>query len=147
MFWTTFSRMSWPLMRATVSASWSGRPWMPTFGGATACWSGPTMNANVPDARPPTVRPIGARDGGCRAELLAQVVHVGVHGVQCDGDTEGPGLVEQLIAGHDPARMPQQAFEQGELARREVHVVAVDGHPAQPFVELDRTVHEPSALA
>ena len=45
---------------------------------------------------------------------------VGVDGVERHRHAERPGLVEQLVAGHDATGMAQQALEQRELARAQV---------------------------
>src|SRR5512143_1463093 len=50
------------------------------------------------------------------AELLAQVVDVRIHGIRGDRHAERPGLVEELVARQRLAGVPEQAFEQRELA-------------------------------
>src|SRR4029079_85896 len=86
-----------------------------------------------PDAAQPsrTVEPVPpAADGldpvAFRAELGPEVMDISVDGVGRDGDAEGPGLVEELIAAQGLAGMAQQRFEQGELARAEVDRPVVD---------------------
>src|SRR6187549_3021141 len=55
------------------------------------------------------------------AQLVAQVVDIGVHRVRGHGHPERPRVVEQLVARERLVGMAQEALEQGELARRELH--------------------------
>src|SRR5689334_7046907 len=75
----------------------------------------------------------------CLAELRAQVMDIGVDRVRRDRHGEGPCLVQELVARQRLARMAQEALEQRELARAEIHRSTADGDPAASLVERDRT--------
>src|SRR6478735_5867953 len=65
-----------------------------------------------------------------RAQLVAEVVDVGIDRVRCHGDAERPRLVEELVARQRLTRMAEEAFEKRELARAEVDRSAVERDPA-----------------
>src|SRR5688572_3066996 len=73
-----------------------------------------------------------------RPELVAQVVDVRIDRVRGHRDAEGPSLVKQLVAREGLAGVPQQAFEQRELARAEVDACAFYRHAARRLIERDR---------
>src|SRR6185503_1725718 len=72
-------------------------------------------------------------------ELGPEVVDVGVDGIGRDGDSERPGLIEQLIAAQGLAGVAEERFEKGELARAEIHRPIMDGDGPGCLVEGDRT--------
>src|SRR5688572_30410122 len=73
------------------------------------------------------------------AELGPQVVDVGIDRVGRDRHRERPRLVQELVARERLARVPEEALQQRELPGAQVHRPAVDGHPAAPLVQRDRT--------
>src|SRR4249920_981399 len=76
------------------------------------------------------------------AQLLAEVVDVGVDRIRGDGHAEWPGLVQELVARQGLARMAEEALEQRELAWGEIHGLAVEGHPSGGLVQGDRADDE-----
>src|SRR4051812_6134379 len=72
-------------------------------------------------------------------ELGPKVVDVGVDGIGRDGDSERPCLVEQLISAQGLARMTEERFEEGELARTEIHRSIVDRDRPRCLVQADRS--------
>src|SRR5450759_2863648 len=71
-------------------------------------------------------------------ELGPQVVDIGVDGIRGDRHAEGPRLVEQLVAAQALAGMPEEALQQGKLARAQLDRPTLDRHPAGLLAEPDR---------
>src|SRR5689334_22359282 len=70
-------------------------------------------------------------------EFGPEIVDVRIDGVGRDGDPERPGLIEELVTAESLARVPEQRFEQRELARGEVDRTIVDRDRPRRLVEAD----------
>ena len=111
-----------------------------TSGAEWSAGSGAMTPSGIREAVPHAANGLDEPSRG--AKLVAQVVDVGIDRVRRHRDPERPRLVEQLIARQGLAGVPEQAFEQGELAWAELHAGAFDGDPPGGLVEHDRADDE-----
>src|SRR5579884_2575774 len=68
-------------------------------------------------------------------ELLAQPADVNVHRLAVAHEVDAPDLLDQRLAGLDPARASHEVGEQLELPGGELHLRAVDQHAAGGAVD------------